>query len=89
MFPVVSCNPNDTMRKEGTVGPALPGYSLDVRDEEGNSLKKGKEGVLWVKGLSVASGYLKAPELTAERFSEGWFNTEIWFDRRRWLYYNS
>ena len=73
--PVVSCNPNDTMRKEGTVGPALPGYSLDVRDEEGNSLKKGKEGVLWVKGPSVASGYLKAPELTAERFSEGWFNT--------------
>lgn len=73
--PVVSCNPNDSMRKEGTVGPALPGYTLDVRDEEGHSLPKGSEGVLWVKGPSVTSGYLKAPTLTEQRFSDGWFNT--------------
>ncbi len=73
--PVVSCNPSEAARKLGTVGPPLPGYAVQLRDLEGKLLPPGSEGVLWVKGPSVTSGYFRAPELTAERFHEGWLDT--------------
>ncbi|MDO9509410.1 MAG: AMP-binding protein [Thermovirgaceae bacterium] len=73
--PVVSCNPSEKTRKLGTVGPPLPGYEVQIRDIEGNVLRTGEEGVLWVKGPSVTSGYFRAPDLTAERFHDGWLDT--------------
>ena len=73
--PVVSCNPSEATRKLGTVGPPLPGYEVQLRDLEGKLLPPGNEGVLWVKGPSVTSGYFRAPDLTAERFHEGWLDT--------------
>lgn len=74
--PVVSSNPSDALRKTGTVGPALPGYSAEVRDGEGKPLPPGEEGVLWLKGPSVAKGYFRDPEQTAARFRDGWLNTD-------------
>jgi long-chain acyl-CoA synthetase len=73
--PVVSCNPSLAARKLGTVGPALPGYELQIRSVEGKLLTLADEGVLWVKSPSVAEGYFRAPDMTAERFQDGWFNT--------------
>lgn len=73
--PVVSCNPSEKTRKLGSVGPPLPGYEIQIRDLEGKILPEGEEGVLWVKGPSVTSGYFRAPELTAERFHGGWLDT--------------
>jgi len=73
--PVVSCNPSEKTRKLGTVGPPLPGYEVQVRDAEGRVLKAGGDGVLWVRGPSVTSGYFRAPDLTAERFHDGWLDT--------------
>ena len=73
---MVSSNPSDALRKTGTVGPALPGYSAEVRDGEGKPLPPGEEGVLWLKGPSVAKGYFRDPEQTAARFRDGWLNTD-------------
>jgi len=73
--PVVAAGPSRSAKKAGSVGPPLPGYSLEVRDKQGRRLPLGEEGVLWLKGPSVCKGYFHAPELTAERFTEEWFNT--------------
>lgn len=73
--PVVSCNPSDALRKTGTVGPALPSYTVEVRGEDGCPLPPDQEGVLWLKGASVARGYFNDPEQSAERFHDGWIDT--------------
>ncbi len=73
--PVVASNPNDAKRRTGTVGLAMPGYETQIRDENDRVLPSDSEGVLWVRGPSVASGYFRDPEQTAERFRDGWFNT--------------
>ena len=73
--PVLSVNPNPAVRKLGTVGPALPGFELQLRNESGEILKIPGEGVLWTKGPSVTPGYYHAEELNRERFQDGWFNT--------------
>jgi len=73
--PVISANRSFATKKIGTVGPALPGYGLEVRDPEGKVLGRNEDGLLWVRGPSVFSGYFRSPEMTAERIVDGWFNT--------------
>jgi len=73
--PVVSVNPTYERKKQGTVGSLLPGFEAEVRGEGGQLVSPGEEGVLWLRGPSVAREYLGAPELTEERFQNGWFNT--------------
>ncbi|PIM67258.1 peptide synthetase [Streptomyces sp. JV178] len=51
-----------------SVGRALPGWHLYVRDEEGRLLPPGVAGEICVGGAGVALGYLGQEELTARRF---------------------
>lgn len=60
--------------RQGTVGPFLRGYEWQLRTEN-RERAEGNEGVLWIKSPSVTDGYFRAPELTAERFHDGWFDT--------------
>jgi long-chain acyl-CoA synthetase len=73
--PVISANRSFATKKIGTVGPALPGYEFEVRDPEGKVLGRNEDGLLWVRGPSVFSGYFRSPEMTEERIVDGWFNT--------------
>ncbi|HPQ37554.1 MAG TPA: AMP-binding protein [Synergistaceae bacterium] len=73
--PVVSVNPTYQRKKQGTVGTLLPGFRAEVRNEKGETVRSGEEGVLWLQGPSVAREYLGSPGLTEERFRNGWFNT--------------
>lgn len=60
--------PADAVAGSRTVGPALPGWSVTVRDERGRVLPVGAPGEIWVGGAGVASRYLGQPELTDARF---------------------
>lgn len=51
------------------------GNQIDVRDEAGNPVAAGGEGILYVKGSNVVQGYLGDPEGTQQSFSDGWFRT--------------
>ncbi|MEK8032166.1 malonyl-CoA synthase [Ideonella sp. DXS29W] len=68
--------PEDGERRGGTVGFALPGVSLRVRDDQGHELPAGEVGGIEVRGPNVFSGYWRMPEKTREEFTpDGWFKT--------------
>ena len=63
-------------RRGGTVGFALPGVSLRVQNDEGQSLLVGEIGDIQVKGPNVFKGYWRMPEKTKEEFTaDGYFKT--------------
>ncbi|HEX8164727.1 MAG TPA: amino acid adenylation domain-containing protein, partial [Beijerinckiaceae bacterium] len=51
-----------------TIGRPIPNYTAYVVDEDLNLLPPGVQGELLIGGPGVAKGYLKRPELTAEKF---------------------
>ena len=67
---------DDGARVGGTVGFALPGVGVRIRDDEGRDLPPGEIGGIQVRGPNVFSGYWRMPEKTAEDFTpDGWFKT--------------
>ncbi|MGI9290620.1 MAG: malonate--CoA ligase [Gammaproteobacteria bacterium] len=69
-------NPLDGERRPGSVGPALPGISLRVVDDEDRELTPGEIGQLQIKGPNVFSGYWRMRQKTKEEFTEdGYFRT--------------
>lgn len=51
------------------------GNQIEVRDEAGNPVEAGGEGILYVRGPNVLNGYLGNPEETEKAFAGGWFRT--------------
>ena len=74
--PIISVRPIDRPVL-GNVGSAVRGVSSRVVDPlTRKPLKRGKKGVLEIKGGTVMKGYYKQPELTAKAIDEnGWFDT--------------
>ena len=74
---MLTSNPYDPAqgeRRGGTVGLALPGVGLRIRDDKGHPLPSGEIGHIEVKGPNVFKGYWRMPEKTAEDFT-----TDLWF----------
>jgi malonyl-CoA/methylmalonyl-CoA synthetase len=67
---------DDGKRIGGTVGFALPGVGVRVRDDKGAECPRGEIGGIEVRGPNVFAGYWRMPEKTAEEFTaDGWFKT--------------
>ncbi|WP_299057397.1 AMP-binding protein [uncultured Nocardioides sp.] len=67
--------PSDADAKPGTVGRAVHGMQLEVRDAGGRAVPTGEVGEVWVKGPIVMKGYWNRPEATAEVLRDGWLRT--------------
>ena len=73
---MLTSNPYKGERRGGTVGFALPGVTLRVQDEGGQSLGIDEIGGIQVKGSNVFKGYWRMPEKTKEEFTaDGFFKT--------------
>jgi len=70
------CDPAHGERCGGTVGFALPGVDVRVRDDAGADLPAGEVGCIEVRGPNVFKGYWRMPDKTREEFTaDGWFKT--------------
>jgi malonyl-CoA/methylmalonyl-CoA synthetase len=75
---MITSNPYrpESARLAGTVGAALPGVRVRVRDDQGRACATGDIGGIEVQGPSVFAGYWQMPEKTREEFTaDGWFRT--------------
>ncbi|WP_327169291.1 non-ribosomal peptide synthetase [Streptomyces subrutilus] len=53
------------------IGAPIPDLRLHLLDARGRTVPRGAVGELYVAGAGLARGYLRRPELTAERFPSG------------------
>jgi amino acid adenylation domain-containing protein len=58
----------EALARSKSVGSALPGWSISIRDADGRLLPPGVAGEINVGGAGLAAGYLNLPDLTAQRF---------------------
>jgi acyl-[acyl-carrier-protein]-phospholipid O-acyltransferase/long-chain-fatty-acid--[acyl-carrier-protein] ligase len=62
--------------RPGSVGRSIPGVAARIVDQDtGEDLDVGQEGLLLVKGPNMMTGYLHAPERTAQVMRDGWYVT--------------
>jgi acyl-CoA synthetase (AMP-forming)/AMP-acid ligase II len=61
-------------RKPGSVGIAA-GPDVEIMDEGGNILERGRKGEVVIRGPNVTRGYEANDKANAEAFSDGWFRT--------------
>ncbi|WP_083519556.1 AMP-binding protein [Bradyrhizobium jicamae] len=60
--------------RPGTCGQPWPD-TVAIVGEDGRLVPAGERGEIWVRGPTVTSGYLDAPELNQAAFTEGWLRT--------------
>lgn len=73
---MLTSNPLGGQRRPGTVGPALPGVSIRLVNDDDEHVADGEIGGIQVSGENVFSGYWRRPDLWDETFTaDGWFRT--------------
>ncbi len=65
----------DSLRKDMSVGKALPFLDARVVDENDNPLRPGEVGEIVCHGANVMAGYHEDPESTRAAIRDGWLHT--------------
>ncbi|WP_433756257.1 long-chain-fatty-acid--CoA ligase [Nocardia sp. CA-135398] len=68
-------NPLNREQRVGSVGAALPGTSIEVRDPDGKILPPDTVGEIFLRGPSIMKGYWNRPDATAADLSDGWLKS--------------
>jgi benzoate-CoA ligase family protein len=73
--------------RPGTSGTPVPGYDIELRDEDGRPVPDDTPGALFVRGASLASGYWSRTEATRAVFQGEWLSTGDTYTRSADGYY--
>ncbi|MCW7492011.1 long-chain fatty acid--CoA ligase [Leptospira sp. 2 VSF19] len=60
---------------QGSVGKWPDGTAVRIVNDQGESVPKGKMGIIHIKGPQVMKGYYKNEEATSKAIQDGWMNT--------------
>ena len=71
--PVITASLKSGRPKPGFVGQPLDGIEVELRDQDGDPVKDGDPGEIWVRGPNVFSGYW--PDGSGGPDDDGWFGT--------------
>ncbi len=61
--------------KVGSIGVAVPGVALSIRDDDGREVGEGEEGRLWIRTPGATVGYWDDPAATDAVFRDGWLDS--------------
>jgi acyl-CoA synthetase (AMP-forming)/AMP-acid ligase II len=67
--------PMELEKKMGSVGMAIPGVSLEIRDKSGKKVPPGKQGQIYASGSNIMMGYWKDDNTTKSVIKDGWLMT--------------
>lgn len=67
--------PEDIEARAGSIGRGIPGVSLRVTDQRGESLAPGEVGEVRAHGRNITAGYWEDPEATAAKYVDGELRT--------------
>lgn len=65
----------ENIHKVGAIGKAGFGWDVKIADENGNAVKRGEVGELYVKGPGVMTCYYRDEKATNETLKDGWLLT--------------
>jgi long-chain acyl-CoA synthetase len=72
----ITANRWDAANPVGSIGLAMPGVEITLRNEQGELVTLDEPGELCVRGFQVTSGYWQRDDETAQAFfAGGWFRT--------------
>ncbi len=71
--PVVTTTLASGRPKSGSVGRAIPGIQVALRDLGGGEVDEGDPGEIWIRGKSLLTGYW--PDASGGPDAQGWFRT--------------
>jgi long-chain acyl-CoA synthetase len=72
---LATLNPPSGEIKQGSIGTPIGGFSIAIRDEDGEPLAAESVGRIWIRSRSQMSGYWQAPEATGEVVVDGWLDS--------------
>jgi len=72
---LATLNPPSGEVKQGSIGPPICGFSIAIRDEQGEPVGAEAVGRVWIRTRSRMAGYWQAPEATEEIVLEGWLDS--------------
>jgi acyl-coenzyme A synthetase/AMP-(fatty) acid ligase len=71
---LTTLNPPAEIRP-GSIGKPICGYSIALRNEDGEPIESGEVGRIWIRTRSRMSGYWQAPEATEEVVIDDWLDS--------------
>jgi long-chain acyl-CoA synthetase len=72
---LATMNPPSGEIRQGSIGRAIDGFAIELRDEQGDAIEGEQVGRIWIRSRSRMVGYWEAPEATEEVVVEGWLDS--------------
>lgn len=72
---VLMLDADDAARKAGSAGKPVLHADLKIVGPDGDPVKPGEMGELWVKGPNITPGYWNRPDANRTSFTDGWLHT--------------
>ncbi len=72
---LATLNPPSGINKQGSIGPPISGFTLAIRDDDGELVPAGAIGRIFIRSPSQMAGYWNARAATDRVMSNGWLDS--------------